>query len=132
MDVLVDDEGENCVSIPNINGLHRIIALGIVRRRNSISGKDLRFLRTEMGMTQVQLAKFIHCEALTISRWERAEFAIDSNAEALIRVRAIQELDLPTDAKVREISTWCVQGEAPRTLIIDGADPSNYRRKKAA
>jgi transcriptional regulator with XRE-family HTH domain len=97
-----------------------VIALGIVRRKTSISGKELRFLRTEMGMTQAALAQVVHREPLTISRWERGEDAIDSNAETLIRVCATQELGLPTDTKVTEISGWCIQGDpAPKPIIID-------------
>jgi hypothetical protein len=57
---------------------------------------------------------------------------IDSNAEALIRVCATQELGLPTDTKVAEISGWCLQGAQPQPLVIDGHDPSNYRLKKMA
>lgn len=95
MNTHVDDGGEKSITIPNINGLHRVIALGIVRRKTSISGKELRFLRTEMGMTQAALAQVVHREPLTISRWERGEDAIDSNAETLIRVCATQELGLP-------------------------------------
>ncbi len=34
MDVLVDDGGKKSITIPNINGLHRVIALGIVRKKN--------------------------------------------------------------------------------------------------
>jgi DNA-binding transcriptional regulator YiaG len=41
-----------------------------------------------MGMTQAQLALVVHREPLTVSRWERGEENIDSNAEALIRVCA--------------------------------------------
>jgi transcriptional regulator with XRE-family HTH domain len=51
-----------------------------------MTGKELRFLRTEMGMTQAELAKIVHREPLTISRWERSEDEIDSNAEVLVRV----------------------------------------------
>lgn len=132
MDVLVDDGGKKSITIPNINGLHRVIALGIVRKKTSINGKELRYLRTEMGMTQAQLALVVHREPLTVSRWERGEDNIDSNAEALIRMCATQELGLPTDTKVAEISGWCVQGAEPQPLVIDGHDPSNYRLKKAA
>jgi transcriptional regulator with XRE-family HTH domain len=99
------------------------------RKKTSISGKELRYLRTEMGMTQAQV---VHREPLTVSRWERGEDNIDSNAEASIRVCATQELGLPTDTKVAEISGWCVQGADPQPLVIDGHDPSNYRLKKAA
>jgi DNA-binding transcriptional regulator YiaG len=132
MNVLVDDGGEKSITIPNINGLHRVIALGIVRKRSSINGKELRYLRSEMGMTQAQLAQVVHREPLTISRWERGEDVIDANAEALIRVCATQELGLPTNTKVSEVSGWCVQGAEPQPLVIDGADPSNYRLKIAA
>lgn len=48
---VADNSGEECVMIPNINGLHRTIAHGIVVRRGSMSGRELRFIRTEMGMT---------------------------------------------------------------------------------
>src|SRR5882757_263047 len=112
-----------------------VSALGIVRKKTSINGKELRYLRTEMGMTQAQLALVVHREPLTISRWERGEDNednIDSNAEALIRVCATQESGLPTDTKVAEISGWCVQGAEPQPLVIDGDDPSSYRLKKIA
>jgi hypothetical protein len=49
----------------------------------------------------------------------------------LIRVCATQVLGLPTDTKVSEISGRCVQGAEPQPLVIDGADPTNYRLKKS-
>ena len=50
--VLIDDSGEPCVTIPNVNGLHKAIAYGIVHRRSAMVGRELRFLRTELGMNQ--------------------------------------------------------------------------------
>ena len=94
--VLVDDAGESCVTISNVNGLHRAIAQGIVLRRSAMIGRELRFLRTEMGMTQAELAAIVHREPLAISRWERAEVEIDSNAETLIRLYATERLGLVT------------------------------------
>jgi DNA-binding transcriptional regulator YiaG len=132
MTVLVDDGGEKAMTIPNVNALHRVIALGIVNRKSGMNGKQLRYLRTEMGMTQAQLAVVVHRESLTISRWERGEDQIDSNAEALIRMCATQELSLPTSATVTEISGWCIARAENPPLVIDGSDPANYRLKKAA
>src|ERR1700734_2391307 len=80
---VADDAGEECVLIPNVNGLHKTIGHGIVARRGSMSGRELRFIRTEMGMTQAQLAEMLHREPLAVSRWERGESPIDGNAEAL-------------------------------------------------
>lgn len=129
---LADDSGEECVMIPNINGLHKAIAYGIVSRRSSMNGSELRFLRTEMGMTQAELAEVLHREALAISRWEREEVEIDGNAEAVLRLMAIQKLGLPDAADVREIAGWCRPSAETPPIVIDGSDPSNYRPKQAA
>lgn len=129
---LHDDSEEECVEIPNVNGLHKVIAHGIVTRRSSMSGKELRFLRTEMGMTQAELANMLHREPLAVSRWERGEVALDENAEALVRLYAIQALGLPDHADVREVAGWCVPSAVTPPIIIDGSDPSNYRPKHAA
>lgn len=123
----VDDAGETVLTIPNINGLHRAIAHGIVAKRSSVSGKELRFLRTEMGMTQAELAVMIHREPLAISRWERAEVPIDSNAETLIRLHAIEELKLKIDASVKEISGWALPRAEETQIRIDGTDPKHYQ-----
>ncbi|MBA9071841.1 DNA-binding transcriptional regulator YiaG [Methylobacterium sp. RAS18] len=124
--LLHDDAGEECVTIPNVNGLHKAIAHGIVTKRSAITGRELRFLRTEMGHTQAELAGIVHREPLTVSRWERNEIEIDSNAETIIRLAAIEVLDLP-DERVREVAGWCVPSAETPPLRIDGSDPSNYK-----
>ena len=127
INLLADDAGEGCMMIPNINGLHKTIAHGIVVRRASMSGRELRFIRTEMGMTQAQLADMLHREPLAVSRWERGETPIDANAEAVVRLHAIQQLKLPDDANVKEIAGWCIPSAETPPIRIDGSDPSNYR-----
>jgi transcriptional regulator with XRE-family HTH domain len=132
INVMFDDGDEKTITIPNINGLHQVIAHGIVSKRTGMTGKELRYLRTEMGMTQAQLAKVVHREPLTISRWERGEDNIDSNAEVLIRIHAIENLNLPSRPTVEEFSGWSIESAETPPLVIDGSDPSNYRLKAAA
>jgi DNA-binding transcriptional regulator YiaG len=127
VDFPMDDAGEECIIIRNINGLHKAIAHGIVTRRNSMNGKELRFLRTELGMTQAELASMLHREPLAVSRWERGESPIDENAEAIVRLHAIQALKLPGTPDVKEVAGWCTQSAATPPIIIDGSDPSNYK-----
>jgi transcriptional regulator with XRE-family HTH domain len=130
---VVDDMGEETISVPNINGLHHAIATGIVAKKSSLTGRELRFLRTEMGMTQAELALTVHREPLSISRWERGEVAeIDPNAESLIRLLAKETLGLEVDASVREIAGWSVPSALTPPLLIDGSDTDNYRLKPAA
>ena len=129
---LKDDAGEEAVCIPNVNGLHRAIAYGIVTRRSAMTGRELRFLRTEMGMTQAELAELIHREPLAISRWERGEVPIDTNAETLIRLHAAETLDLSIDATVKEVSGWSIPRAREVPIEIDGTDPSNYQPAREA
>jgi DNA-binding transcriptional regulator YiaG len=127
MDVLVDDAGEEVYEIENIVGLHHAIAHCIVQHRHGISGTELRFLRTEMGLTQAELAAHLHKEPLTVGRWERGEVAIDSNAEALIRLLAVQKLDLHLELSIEEVMKRCVATAKRQAIRIDGTDPREYR-----
>lgn len=122
-----DDCGDEVVCIANINGLHRAIAESILSRKSSMAGTELRFIRTEMGLTQAELAALVHREPLAISRWERGESPLDSNAEALIRLHALEKLEIGKEATVQEISSWCVPSAAEQPIQIDGSDPSNYQ-----
>src|SRR5680860_611098 len=120
---VVDDAGETVLTIPNVQALHGAIAQAIVLKTAGMSGKELRFLRTEMGMTQSELAAVIHREPLAISRWERSETPIDSNAETLIRLYAKEVLHLQLDASVKEISAWATPTADERPIEIDGSEP---------
>ena len=128
-----DDAGEQVITIHNIAGLHRAIATAIVMKPVSMSGKELRFLRTEMGMTQAELAAIVHREPLAISRWERGEVEqIDTNAETVIRLHAKEMLELKVDATVRTMSEWSVPTAMSPPLEIDGSNPDDYKPLIAA
>lgn len=99
-----DDDGDEIVTIPAVNELHRTIALGIVSHAKGMAGEELRFLRTEMGLTQAELAVIVHRDKQTVGRWERNEIEIDSSAEALLRRFAIEKLGLPLDTGIDELS----------------------------
>ena len=94
-----DEEGMECYTIPHIRALHKAIAREIVAAPG-MSGAELRFLRTEMGMYQTDMAKLLHKTALTISRWERDEKPIDPNAMAIIRLQAIERLKIDTSDSI--------------------------------
>ncbi|HEV2629526.1 MAG TPA: helix-turn-helix transcriptional regulator [Pseudolabrys sp.] len=128
-----DDDGDEVVTIHNIAGLHHTIAEAIVAHKAGISGKELRFLRTEMGMTQAELAKVVHHDTQSIGRWERGEIPIEPNADAIIRLLAVERLNLSngTDS-VEGLSGRCVPTAAPQQILIDGHDPTHYRALELA
>ncbi|MDL2203547.1 helix-turn-helix domain-containing protein [Brucella intermedia] len=114
----LDDAGDEIFTIPAINQLHKLIASGIVQHEHGISGDELRFLRTEMGLTQHELAQFVHHDKQTIGRWERGEFPIDSKAEALIRRIAIEKLKLDVNLGIEELSKKSVPAAKSQQINI--------------
>lgn len=92
IEVQTDDDGDEVIIVPAVNELHHVIATGIVNHPKGISGDELRFLRTEMGLTQSELSGLVHRDKQSIGRWERGEVEIDSPSETLIRRLAIEKL----------------------------------------
>jgi DNA-binding transcriptional regulator YiaG len=123
----VGDDGDTCTKIERINLLHKAIAAAILKRKGSMNGPELKFLRTLMGMTQAELAKVVNRDAQTIGRWERKESDNDPNAEALIRLVAAERLQIDLNAPTEDVAGWCIQMAAVPAIRIDASDSQNYR-----
>ena len=124
-----DDAGDWVITIPAINELHAVIALGIVSHEHGITGDELRFLRTEMGMTQAELAEVVHHDKQAIGRWERGEYEIDSKAEAIIRRHAIETLGLEAKMSMQDLSRRSVPTvkEQPINIEMMNDNGAKYR-----
>lgn len=132
LSVLIDDEGDEVVEIPYINKLHSAIASGIVLHEQGMSGAELRFLRSEIGMTQAELANFLHKDKQTIGRWERAESEIDGTSETMIRKLAIEKLELDITDSIDELSKKSVSTAQDQTISIIANDNSYTLASKIA
>ncbi|MEO9168655.1 MAG: hypothetical protein ABI230_09655 [Aestuariivirga sp.] len=77
-------DGEQVV-IDNIDGLHRAIGIALASQNHKLSGKEIRFLRTEMLLSQANLARILGVKELTIIRWEKNDPSINRAAEGLLR-----------------------------------------------
>lgn len=127
----IDDAGDEVILIPNIFGLHKVLAHCVITLSHGLRGEELRFLRTEMGLTQAELAEIVKKDHQTIGRWERGENTIDQNAEAVIRVVAAERLSIDRNLSVEEIARRCIPTATVETIVIDGSDPAHYIAKAA-
>lgn len=127
MQVPIDDAGEKVYTIRNILGLHRTIAHCIITSNHGILPKELRFLRTEIGLTQSELAQTVQKDHQTVGRWERGEVPIDGNAELVIRMLAAEKLGIDPEMTVEEMAKNCLPSAEFRVIAIDGSDPTHYR-----
>jgi DNA-binding transcriptional regulator YiaG len=127
VDMVQDDAGEKTMTIKAVGRLHKVIAAMVVQKPHALNGKELRFLRTEMGMTQAELANILRCESLTISRWERDENPINEAADALVRLLAEESLELDIELSVTQVSGWTTASATSPPFRIDGSNPKDYQ-----
>lgn len=122
-----DDHGERTFTIRNLPGLHRAIAVAIIGKNSLISGNEIRFLRTEMGLTQAELGRILHRENLTISRWERGTHDIDEMADILVRLLAKERLEISDAPTLEAMSELAVpRAGSQRAIWIDGTESGGY------
>ena len=74
------------IAIREVDTLHRVIGEHICRERRELSGKEIRFLRREMLMSQAVLAALLDVKEQTVHRWETEKVSIPRASEWLIRL----------------------------------------------
>ncbi len=124
---VTDDDGDEVVIIKNIKDLHSAIADAVICKGGRMTGEEMRFLRTEMGKTQEELAETIGYDRQQIARWEKGEVKIPHAIDILMRTISVQNL-LKSNMDVEKTSRRISEPLSP-SLDID-ADDNHYRARK--
>ena len=82
-----------CLEIEDIDGLHRAIGHHLVNYRKRLSGPEIRFLRTEIGLSQKRLADTLGVDEQTVSLWERSKRRPAVAAERMLRLLYLEFAD---------------------------------------
>lgn len=80
-----DFEGEEYVSIHDVDGLHQAISKHLVMHRKVLSGAEIKFIRKTMDLTQKELADKLGNEPQTVARWEKGLCPIPGPSGKLLR-----------------------------------------------
>lgn len=126
--VMKADDGEEVITIPNIGQLHRVLTLAVACKEGGLEPKELRFLRTEMGLTQAQLAALVGKEVQAIARWEKGANPTDKSAEIVIRARAMQQAAESALPPMEQLAEWTMSTAEERPFLIDARNPDQYER----
>ncbi len=68
-------DGEDYVSVENIEGLWKAIGLHLVMHQKTLAPEEIKFLRRQMDMTQAELGAFLRVSDQTVARWEKGRVA---------------------------------------------------------
>lgn len=104
------------VSVRHADELHHTIGECLVRNKKLLCGKELRFLRREMDLTQAELAKLVGVSDQTVARWEKDQTIIGGAADAMLRVLFVEHLGLlENGVTVRDLLSTLEAHDASRT-----------------
>lgn len=98
----VDGPSGRRVVIRDIDKLHEAIGKALASRKESLSGKDIRFLRHEMLLSQAMLAKLLGVSDQAVARWEKGKSDIPKPAETLIRLLYREHVHDTSEIKLKE------------------------------
>lgn len=127
LQVKVNTDGERVYCLSHINALHRAIVGGVLLKSSGLSPAEVRFLRTEIGQSQEQLADMLSVSRATINRWENDQTRIEANAEFVFRILVAEKLGIDISSKSAEdLTKSCIWKMDTKPIYIDGSDPENY------
>lgn len=89
------------ISIKNLESLHAQIGLHLIKYRKALSGKEIRFLRHQMDLTQSELARFFGCNVQQVARYEKDQNKLTGPADRLLRL--LFEEHVRQSGSVREL-----------------------------
>ncbi len=121
------------VTIRHMDELHRLIARGLIRDKKTLSGKEFRFLRKEMGLSQLELSKRMRMSDQQLARWEKGESALSGPADILVRVLYCESIGIKLPMSFAELADALAEMDStPDGRIEFVATKAGWREKKAA
>lgn len=82
----ISRNGVEFLEITEREDLHRAIALHLVKNRKVLAPKEIKFVRSTMGLTQKHLADNLGSTSQSVARWEKGQTEIPGAADKLLRV----------------------------------------------
>ncbi|VXC64123.1 helix-turn-helix domain-containing protein [Sphingomonas sp. AX6] len=86
---IVHRNGEDLIEPEDVEGLHKAIARHIVCHRKGLMGREVRFIRRALDMTQGELAHRLGTGVQTVARWEKDKVNIPGPEDRLLRITTI-------------------------------------------
>ncbi len=91
---VVESSRGNATQIEDIEGLHRTIGFILVNEKKALNGKEVRFLRHELGLTQHALGAILGVDAQSVARWEKGDTdRVSPTADRLLRLIYLEKME---------------------------------------
>jgi putative transcriptional regulator len=98
---IVETQDGRSIVIQDLDGLHRAIGRNLVAEKKRLNGKEARFLRTEMFLSQSLLARLLQEDEQTVARWEKGHTKIRGPADVTLRLLYLEHIG--GDGKISDL-----------------------------
>lgn len=109
------------VSYEDVEGLEHLLQLEVLLQDYCLTGKQIRFLRRGLALTQPQLAERLQVDPQTIARWEKEETPVTLIIDQAMRLECLRKWR--PRAEVSSIVSPKTHARAPKISLefINGA-----------
>jgi len=98
------------VSVKNLDELRKAIGYYLASQKKALSGKELRFLRDEMNLTQGHLGRLIGLTSQQVARWEKEQCDISGPADLAVRKLFLEHIG--KNINLRELAESLEENES--------------------
>jgi len=90
-------DSELSYSVKDVYALHKAIGRVIATKAGSLTPAEVRFLRDEMNLTQLELGLLMGVSSQAVARYEKGKTGIGGPAERLLRALYLRHLNEEID-----------------------------------
>jgi len=83
----------NAVAVNDVDGLHKLIAQTLIEKKGRLTGKEFRFLRTQLGLSQEALGALLDFSENAVSLWERKD-TVPAACDQWLRMFVLAKLEV--------------------------------------
>jgi len=113
--------GEVNPIIRNPLAVHQRLAETLISKKSILSNREIIFLRKEMGIKAIDLARIMGVSKVTVSRWENGRERISSVADRLVRtlyrLKTLEQMCALARPEVEKLRTRSVDVEKIKELF---------------
>lgn len=117
------------IAVKEVDGLHRVIGQHLATHKKVLSGKELRFLRKQMNLTQSDLGTLLGVSDQQIARYEKGA-VMPGAADSLLRALYLESIG--DDVKLRELLRQLEEFDAPISERQEFAEEGGVWKSKMA
>ncbi|MDH3975429.1 MAG: YgiT-type zinc finger protein [Deltaproteobacteria bacterium] len=123
--------GNQLVSIPNLAGLHRCIAVALVNKPERLTPLEIGFLRKSLGWSKADFARKLHVRPEQVSRWESSKAPVPMQVQSELLLRSLVAMGQKIDDYKDHMEELASKTATEPSIVSLGYDDAGWHKLAA-